>query len=175
MPIKSEMMTENTDTTALDEGPDTAAALPVGAVERAVAFLLGGQRYAVPIERVQEIQQIVALSDVPGGGPAVVGMVNLRGHVIPAVDARQLVGLAHAEYDLETPMIICRVADQPVALIVDEVDDVILLPEGCIQAVPPMHPLAEKLVGVCQIDSGLTYLVDLEAMLAGAGLMGWGK
>jgi purine-binding chemotaxis protein CheW len=134
-------------------------------VERVVAFYLGGQRYALPIERVQEIQQIVAFSDVPGGGTGVVGMVNLRGNVIPAIDARRLVGLPEQEYVLETPMIISRVEDQLVALVVDEVQDVIELPEGCLQAAPGMHALSSKMMGVCRLSDGLVYLLDLDLML----------
>ncbi len=134
-------------------------------VERAVAFFLSDQRYALPIDRVQEIQQIVQFSEVPSGGQGVVGMVNLRGNVIPAVDMRQLVGLPRKEYTLETPMIICRVRGQLVALVVDEVLDVIELPPGCLQAAPPMHALASKMIGVCRMPDGLMYLLELELLL----------
>lgn len=134
-------------------------------VERVVAFFLDGQRYAVPIDRVQEIQQIVAFSDVPSGSTSVIGMVNLRGEVIPAVDARQLVGLQPAEYRLETPMVICKVRDQMVALVVDEVQDVIELPEGCLQAPPRMHAISTKMMGVCRLSDGLVYLLDLDLLL----------
>jgi purine-binding chemotaxis protein CheW len=136
-----------------------------GWIDRVVAFYLGGQRYALPIGRVQEIQQIVALSEVPNGGSGVVGMVNLRGHVIPAVDLRRLLGFATEEYTLETPMIICRMGVHLVALIVDEVQDVLELPEGCMQAAPPVHALSSKMVGVARMTDGLIYVLDLEPLL----------
>jgi purine-binding chemotaxis protein CheW len=142
-------------------------------VERAVAFFLGGQRYALPIDRVQEIQQIVAFSEVPGGGSGVVGMVNLRGHVIPAVDLRRIVGLQPEEYTLETPMIICRIKGQLVALVVDEVQDVMQLPDGCLQAAPPMHALSSKMIGVARLPDGLIYLLDLDLLLEQALRGGW--
>lgn len=141
--------------------------------DRVVVFYLAGQRYALPIDRVQEIQQIVAFSEVPGGGLGVVGMVNLRGHVIPAVDVRALVGLPRQEYTLETPMIICRVRGHLIALCVDEVEDVVELPEGCLQAAPPMHALAGKMVGVARLESGLIYVIDLDLLL-GTGIATWG-
>ncbi|MGZ4358080.1 MAG: chemotaxis protein CheW, partial [Gaiellaceae bacterium] len=133
-----------------------------GGVERAVAFYLGGQRYALPIDRVNEIQQIVAFSDVPAGGQGVVGMVNLRGTVIPAIDLRRAVGVEPREYTLETPMIITRTGSQTVALIVDEVEDVIELPEDCLQEAPPMHALSSKMIGVCRLPDGLMYLLDID-------------
>lgn len=135
-------------------------------IERAVAFFLAGQRYALPIDRVNEIQQIVAFSDVPSGGSAVVGMVNLRGNVIPAIDLRRLVRVESRDYTLETPMIITRTRGQTVALIVDEVQDVLELPDGCLQAAPPMHALSSKMIGVCRMDDGLIYLLDVDLLLS---------
>lgn len=136
------------------------------AIERIVVFHLAGQRYGLPIEAVQEIQQIVAFSEVPSQGGPVVGMVNLRGVVIPAVDMRALVGMPREEYRLETPMIISRTRDDLVALIVDSVDDVILVPEGCVQPVSAMHSLADRMLGVCQIATDLVYVLDIARIVA---------
>jgi purine-binding chemotaxis protein CheW len=134
-------------------------------IERAVAFFLGGQRYALPLERVNEIQQIVAFSETPEGQSSVVGMVNLRGSVIPAVDMRILVGLEPQEYTLETPMIITETHGQTVALIVDEVQDVLELPPGCLQDAPPLHALSSKMIGVCRMPDGLMNLLDIDLLL----------
>jgi purine-binding chemotaxis protein CheW len=136
-------------------------------VEQVVAFHLAGQRYALPIERVQEIQHIVAFSEVPSGGAAVVGMVNLRGNVIPSIDLRVLVGLPTIEYGLETPMIICHASGELVAVLVDGVEDVIELPPGCLQDSPAMHALSSKMLGVARLESGLVYVLDLDLLLGG--------
>jgi chemotaxis signal transduction protein len=133
-------------------------------VERVVAFMLDGQRYALPIGRVREIQQIVAFSDVPAGGAGVVGMVNLRGQVIPAVDMRQLLGLPSREYNLETPMVIAETRGKLVAMIVDEVRDVFELPPGCMQDAPTLHQLASKMIGVARLGDGLVYVLDLDLL-----------
>ncbi len=135
-------------------------------VDIMVAFFIGGQRYGLPVASVQEIQQIVAFSEVPTQGGSVAGMVNLRGAVIPAVDMRLLLGMPKVEYTLETPMIICRRRGRLIALIVDEVQDVVLLPEGCLQAAPAMHALSEKMIGVCRFENDLVYLLDVERLLA---------
>ncbi len=131
-----------------------------------VVFHLAGQSYGLPIESVQEIQQIVAFSEVPGGGDAIVGMVNLRGTVIPALDIRGLVGLPREEYRLDTPMIICRVDGDLVALVVDEVEDVVVLPEGCVSPPPRLHALSDRMVGVCHLDDNLVFLLDVDRLVA---------
>jgi chemotaxis signal transduction protein len=143
-------------------------------VERALVFQLGSQRYGLPLEQVQEIQQIVAFSDVPSDGLGVVGMVNLRGDVVPAIDVRQLVGMDGRAYTLETPMIIARSGAHAVALMVDEVEDVVTLPEGCLQSASPMHALASKMIGVARLEGGLVYLLDVDRLIA-RGVLGEGS
>jgi purine-binding chemotaxis protein CheW len=172
---ESELVDQSVDATesqapAADEQSEEAGQdehpVPDLLADKMVAFYLSGQRYAFPIVRVQEIQQIVEFSEIPSQGGPVVGMVNLRGAVIPALDMRVLVGLERRDYALETPMIICRSSDQLVAMIVDEVEDVLTMPDGCLQAPPRMHALGGKMIGVCRLDSGLVYLLDVEEILA---------
>lgn len=135
-------------------------------IDRMVVFHLADQRYAVPISAVQEIQQIVAFAEVPSGFDAVIGMINLRGRVIPAFDMRLLIGLPVQEYHVDTPMIICKVGDQLVAVVVDEVEDVVVLPEDCLSAPPRMHALSGRMIGVCRMGMDLIYLLDMEKLMA---------
>jgi purine-binding chemotaxis protein CheW len=95
----------------------------------------------------------------------VVGMVNLRGRVIPALDMRRLVGLDPVEYGLKTPMIICRLEEAAVALIVDEVEDVITLSQERISPPPKLHRLASRMLGVCHIGTELVFLLDVDRLL----------
>jgi purine-binding chemotaxis protein CheW len=145
---------------------DSADSVVTMMADKMIAFHLGGQRYGVPLESVQEIQQIVAFSEIPAAGGSVVGMVNLRGSVIPAIDMRFLIGLAPEEYTLETPMIICRAHGQLVALIVDEVEDVLTMPAGCLHPPPAMHNLSSKMIGVCRMEADLVYLLEVESLVA---------
>jgi purine-binding chemotaxis protein CheW len=160
-----------TDTNFPEVPNDAEEPVAVGTcemIERVVAFFLGGQRYALPIERVREIQQIVAFSEVPSGGQGVVGMVNLRGLVIPAIDMRRLVGLEPRAYTLETPMIIAEIKNEQVAMLVDEVQDVFELPPDCLQDAPALHQLSSKMIGVARLADGLVYVLDLDRLLGGS-------
>ncbi len=152
------------------ETPDAAVATEAAApsvvsVNKIVSFHLGGQTYALPIDRVQEIQQIVEFAEVPDVSPAILGMVNLRGRIIPAVELRTIVGLPVIEHTIDTPMVICLTDDGPVAVVVDGVDDVVDLPAGCLQTAPPMHSLASRMLGVCRFERGMVFLLDIDALL----------
>jgi purine-binding chemotaxis protein CheW len=134
-------------------------------IERIIVFSMDGQRYALPIDVVQEIQQIVALSEIPDHQAAVVGVINVRGQVVPVVDLRLLVGMPAKEYGLQTPMLFVRTAKGLVALIVDEVEDVIEVPPNSSQAPSRMYALADKLLSVVRLDTDLVFVFDIDRLV----------
>jgi purine-binding chemotaxis protein CheW len=134
-------------------------------IEQLVIFYVCGQRYAFALEDVQEIQQIVALAEVPDAVDGVLGMVNLRGQVIPAVDLNERLGAEPVSRNLETPMIVARYRNGLVALVVDAVDDVLAVPADCMQEPPSLHPLSSVMHGVARLDVGLVYVLDAARLL----------
>jgi purine-binding chemotaxis protein CheW len=136
---------------------------------RLVVFGLEEQRYALPLDAVQEIQQIVAFSEIPDSASSVVGVINLRGEVIPAVDLRLVVGMPAREYDLQTPMVIARTGRGLVAFVVDSVEDVVEVSSADIQPPSPVYALADRLRGVCRLEDGIVFVFDVETLLPGRG------
>lgn len=135
-----------------------------------ITFWAGTQRYALPIDRVREIQQIVAFAEVPDETGLVLGMVDVRGEIVPVVDIRTLIGLPREPYTLDTPMIVILGAGGPVALIVDAVDTVVDLPAEGAGPAPVMHSLASRILGVHHLDDGLVFVLDADALLEPAVL-----
>lgn len=136
-----------------------------GAVERVVVFTLGGQRYALPIEDVQEIQQVVEFVPVPDAHPALLGMVDVRGIVTPAVDMGVLLGLDRLTIGLETPMVLFLSKGRLVAAVVDEVDDVFEVPPASMQAPSDLYSLKDKMIGVCKIGDELVIVLDPDRLV----------
>ncbi len=140
-----------------------------GDIEQVVAFRLGESRFCLPIQVVQEIQQVVEFSQSETQQGLAVGMMNLRGTVIPVFYLREFLGLPPRPYDIDTPMIICKVLGGFVSMIVDEVDDVVVLPEGSLSPVPALHPLADVMLGICRLGEELVVLLDVQGLfLVGA-------
>lgn len=155
---------------ALDSA-DLEEDVPVaGVAAQAVTFLLDGQLYGLPIEAVQEIQQLVEFTPMPDAAPALVGLIDLRGMVVPAIDLRALVGIESRPFTLETPMIFCRVRGHVVSLIVDGVEDVVDLPEGGLQPASGLYGLADRMLGMCRLPKGLVLLLDIERLVPDAAL-----
>ena len=58
-----------------------------------VVFRLGGEGYALEVMRVQEVLDMQSLTEVPGSPKCLLGVINLRGHVVPVYDLRIPFGL----------------------------------------------------------------------------------
>ncbi|MHB1136582.1 MAG: chemotaxis protein CheW [Coriobacteriia bacterium] len=139
-------------------------------IDRAVAFRLAGQLYGLPIDVVQEIQQLAELLPLPDDDPALVGLIELRGAVVPVLDLRALVGLEEAPYTLETPMVFCHVSGHQVCLIVDSVDDVVDLPPASLQKPSALYTLADRMLGTVKLDQGVLMLLDIDRLVPAAAL-----
>jgi purine-binding chemotaxis protein CheW len=89
-----------------------------------VGFAVGDVHYAVPIARVKEIANPITVVGLPHAPPAIVGVADYRGDVVPVVDLRTRFGLAPAEVTRRTKWIVVQVASRLVALVVDSVTEV---------------------------------------------------
>ena len=63
------------------------------ATQSFVVFRLGKEGYALEVMRVQEVLDMQSLTEVPGGPRYLLGVINLRGHVVPVYDLRMPFGL----------------------------------------------------------------------------------
>jgi purine-binding chemotaxis protein CheW len=141
----------------------------VADIREVVVFMLGEQRYALPIEDVQEIQQIVAMNEVPDRTPGLVGVINLRGQVVPAIDLRQLLGMDSRPYVLETPMVIAHSRGGLAALIVDDVEDVASVPPGSMQPPDEVYEFADKMLAAGRLGPDLVFVLDPNALVPDRG------
>lgn len=139
-------------------------------IAQAVTFKLEGQLYGLPIGVVQEIQQLVELTPLPDSSAALVGLIDLRGFVVPAIDLRRLLGLPALEYTLETPMIFCRIRGHVVCLVVDRVEDVVDLPADGLQPPTSLYSMADRMLGMCRIPQGLVLMLDIDRLVPEAAL-----
>lgn len=153
-----------------DAAAEAEDARRTASAEQAVTFLLDGQLYGLPIEVVQEIQQIVEFTPLPDAAAELVGVIDLRGLVVPAVDLRVLVGLPARPFTLDTPMVFCRVRGHVVCLVVDAVEDVIDLPPDGLQPPSGLYGLADRMLGMCRLSQGLILMLDIDRLVPDAAL-----
>src|SRR5271169_5214837 len=85
---------------------DPGAATDRDRVQSYVVFQLGGEGYALEVMRVQEVLDMQALTEVPGGPRFLLGVINLRGHVVPVYDLRMSFGLPKDTKQTRAPCVL---------------------------------------------------------------------
>lgn len=133
-----------------------------------VSFRLANEEYGVDIMRAQEIivpGQITRMPEVPD---FIVGLINLRGHVIPIVDLRKRFGLEVKENDEHTRIIVVNVANKTVGMVVDAVTEVLRI--GADQIEPPPSSTAgidhDYIRGLVKLEDRLLILLNIEQILS---------
>jgi purine-binding chemotaxis protein CheW len=128
-----------------------------------LTFLLNAQLYGVPVASVREINRVIEVTPIPQTPPFVVGVINLRGRVIPVIGLRQKFGLPATENSKETCIIIIEASTGQVGVIVDAVRSVVDLSEKQIEATPSLGDAAIEsvIMGLGKIDDKVMILVDV--------------
>lgn len=123
--------------------------------------------YAVDIMRIREIIKVPRLAPLPRALPFVEGVINLRGSVIPVVDLRKRFGLPPAESTDTARLLILSIAGQPIALMVDEVTEMITIPMRELKAPPRGVRIvgSEYMVGLCLVREVPVMLLNIDALL----------
>jgi purine-binding chemotaxis protein CheW len=140
----------------------------VGVVLQLVSFQLGHEIFAIDILGVQEIIRLAEITHVPNAPHYVEGVVNLRGKVIPIINLRARFGLSATEPTKETRIVVVEVAHVILGFIVDSVEEVLRLPEECIEPMPPTGRggVDECHRGVGRVNGRLVMLLDLELLFS---------
>ena len=128
-----------------------------------LTFNLKAQRYGVPISTVREINRVSDITHVPQAPEFVVGVINLRGKVIPVVDLRLKFGMETAAHSRETCIIVIDGTDGQIGMIVDSVSEVVDLTGPQIEPPPVLGNDAKlsHVMGMGKIENKIIILVDI--------------
>lgn len=124
-----------------------------------VIFTIGGDQYALPIDRVREIIRFGGLRSVSATDPAVRGVISLRGTVIAVHDLAIRLG-RDAQPTEDAKIVIVDGTHDTIGVIVGEVEEVQSLPVQDIDAVPTVG--ADLIAGIARVDERLIVLLDAD-------------
>jgi purine-binding chemotaxis protein CheW len=88
---------------------------------RACVVLLGGRPFAVDVADTREVVVLDATTPVPGAPASVIGVTNLRGGVLPVVEARPLLGLPVRAGDERGRALVLADGDRRAAILIERV------------------------------------------------------
>ncbi|WP_438750212.1 chemotaxis protein CheW [Pararhizobium sp. O133] len=131
-----------------------------------IAFRIGDQEFCVNVMSVREIRGWTKATPMPHAPKYVLGVINLRGVVLPIIDLSARLGMKPTEPTVRHVIIVTQVMDKVVGLLVEAVSDILTINEEDIQPTPDMTSEFERTFarGVLAIDKRMICLIELEAV-----------
>lgn len=123
-------------------------------------FELAGQAFAADAFTVREVVRVDRIKRTPRAHPCIVGLFNLRGQIVPAIDLRKRLGLpagqAHA-------LVVSEFDGETVGFLVDSVRDVLTLSGAGLESVPSTVPesVRQVVTGALPVAQGWLLCIDL--------------
>jgi purine-binding chemotaxis protein CheW len=133
-----------------------------------VSFRIADEEFGVDIIKVQEIIRMVDITRVPNTPHYVIGVINLRGKVIPIIDMRRRLNLKETPYTKDTRIVVVEEENKIVGFIVDSVSEVLRISSSVLEPPPPMVSgiSSDFITSVAKLEGRLLILLDLEKVLA---------
>ena len=142
-----------------------------GESRQVLTFVLGEETYGVDILRVQEIRGWSAVTKIPHAPPHVLGVLNLRGSIVPIVDLRMRFALDRAEYTAVTVIIVMSVVTpagrRDFGVVVDGVSDVVDVNSAEVKPAPELgsRGATDYLLGLASIAERMVVLLDIDRLI----------
>jgi purine-binding chemotaxis protein CheW len=134
-------------------------------VPQHLIFHVGEELYALRLRDVRELVRLEKLMPVPGLPPHLIGVITLRGNVLPIMDLQLRFGLA-ASLPRQNPLVlVCQIDDTFTGLLVDSITNVSTLPEEACDASHPPFSAGETVTGVGAYKDELVAILNLEAVI----------
>lgn len=131
-----------------------------------ISFHLGEQVFCVNIMSVREIRGWAPSTMLPHSPSHVLGVINLRGSVIPVIDMAIRLGLPAIKPTERSAIIVTNIAGKLVGLLVENVSDMITVKSEDLQPAPDVLPQAERALtkAIIPVDQQMICYLDLDAL-----------
>ncbi len=138
-------------------------------------FYVDGHYFGLDVLKVQEIIRYQEMTRVPLAPPVVRGLINLRGQIVTAIDLRRRLELEDRPDDQLPVNVVVQTDDGAVSLLVDEIGDVLQVPEKAFERPPEtLAGTARELIrGAYKLEGRLLLILDTERTVNVGGPNRW--
>ena len=133
-----------------------------------VTFCLADELFGVEVSRTREILSVISVTSVPQTPDYMLGVINLRGQVVPVIDMRLKLGMSAADETQDTCIIVVEVLvdGEPIVVgaLADAVREVLEIKSDAIEPPPRLGTRlnTEFIKGMGKIDEDFLILLDID-------------
>lgn len=131
-----------------------------------VTLVAGDQSFCIEIKQIREIRRWSPVTILPHSPHFVLGVINLRGAVIPIIDLAAKLGFGPITPSDRHVIIIVTIHDRTVGLLVDSVSEILGVEAGEVRDTPRVREdeTTRCVLGVITIENDMTRVIDLGAI-----------
>lgn len=157
-----------TATPTPDSSPAKLENAQTGGIRQFISFKIGDEGYAIDIMAVREIKGWTETTPLPNQPGYILGVMNLRGIIVPVYDLRCRFGMGLTEASRSHAIIIVAAKDRMAGILVDAVSDILTVDNNEISPVPEMEcaNAADYLSGIIPINQTMVVVLALDKLLA---------
>lgn len=147
--------------------------LSAEAINEYVSVRIGDQLFGAPVNAIREVFTPQSVTEVPLAPAEVAGLLNLRGRIVTAIDARRRLGLPPRDAEDAGMALGVERGSEIFGLIVDSVGEVLRRPSAELEPVPAhVDPTWRSMVkGVHRLEKELLAVLDVSALLGSVGVV----
>ena len=141
-------------------------------MDQYLTFMLAGEEYGLDILRVQEIKGWNGVTPMPNMPVYILGVINLRGTIVPVIDLRKRFGLESIPFDQTTVVIVVKVDDlqggeRTMGIVVDAVSEVYSVAQATIKPAPDFGGAisTDSIKGLATLDEKMLILLDVDHLM----------
>jgi purine-binding chemotaxis protein CheW len=128
-----------------------------------VSFVSGGQDYCIEVARVREIRRWSAVTTLPHSPSYFLGVMNLRGAVIPIIDLAPRLGLAPTAPTPRHVVLVVAAGERIVGILVDSVAEILVVPRRALRDVAALPAEATHLIkGMIALEGSALRILDAD-------------
>lgn len=131
-----------------------------------IIFTLDELRFAVYLSAVERVVQAVEITPLPKAPKIVMGVINVKGQIVPVLDIRQRLHLPRRDVDINDQFILVRASSRLVALAVDSVNELHAIEKQELVATDQIPYGTEYIHGVVKLENNLVLICDLDQLLS---------
>ncbi|MEM7619439.1 MAG: chemotaxis protein CheW [Pseudomonadota bacterium] len=132
-----------------------------------ITFTVDSEEYGIAITSVLEIKGWTETTRLPNQPEYLLGVLNLRGVIVPIMDLRFRFGIGKTEVSNTNVIIIVSIEDRYIGILVDAVSDILTVSQNDIQTVPNLDGSRRDhfLSGLVTIENRMVAILELVRLL----------
>ncbi len=131
-----------------------------------IAFRLHDQEFCVKTTTIREIRGWAPSTPIPHAPSDVIGVMNLRGSVIPIIDLAYKLGMKSTVANERSAIVVAEVHSMVIGMLVDRVSDILTISSGQVQPVPEVTASFDRAYceGIIASENGMICFLNLAKM-----------